>query len=225
MQENYEIIAVSRSDQGKGASRRLRREGLVPGIIYGGGKDPQMFSVNHNELIRHLEHEAFFSHILSVKVDGKAEKVVLKDLQRHPSKPFVTHVDLLRVRMNEAIRMTVPLHFEGEEQAPGIKAGGTLLRGMNDLEIECLPGDLPESINVDVSGLELDAVIHLSQLEIPKGVQLVGHEEFDEENDPMVATIEIMRGSLEEEEESVEDEAEAVETPKAGGEEASESED
>ena len=144
MQENYEIDAVSRDDQGKGASRRLRREGLVPGIIYGGGKDPQMIATKHNELFHHLENEAFYSHILSVKVDGKAQQVVLKDLQRHPSKPFVTHLDLLREVMDEEIRMTVPLHFDGEDGCPGVKLGGTVLHLMSDLEIECLPSDLPE---------------------------------------------------------------------------------
>ena len=99
MQQSYEIEAVSRDEQGKGASRRLRREGMVPGIIYGAGKPPQMFATNHNDLIHHLESESFYSHILTVKMDGKSEQVVLKDLQRHPSKPFVTHVDLLRVLM------------------------------------------------------------------------------------------------------------------------------
>ena len=216
MQENFEIIAVSRSDQGKGASRRLRREGMVPGIIYGGGKDPEMFSTKHNELIQHLDHEAFYSHILTVQVDGRAQKVVLRDLQRHPSKPFVQHVDLMRVRMDEEIRMTVPLHFEGEEVCPGVKGGGTLLRGMSDVEIECLPKDLPEYIAVDVSNMQIDDIIHLSQVVIPAGVNLVGGEHLDEENDPMVVTIEVMRGSVEED--AAEEEAPPVETPKAKGE-------
>lgn len=216
MQENFEIIAVSRSDQGKGASRRLRREGMVPGIIYGGGKDPEMFATRHNELIQHLDHEAFYSHILTVQVDGKPQKVVLRDLQRHPSKPFVQHVDLMRVRMDEEIRMTVPLHFEGEEGCPGVKAGGTLLRGMSDVEIECLPKDLPEYIAVDVSNMQVDDIIHLSQLVIPAGVTLVGAEHLDDENDPMVVTIEVMRGAVEEE--AAPEEAAPVETPKAKGE-------
>jgi large subunit ribosomal protein L25 len=223
MQENFEIIAVSRSDQGKGASRRLRREGMVPGIIYGGGMDPEMFATKHNELIQHLDHEAFYSHILTVEVDGKAQKVVLRDLQRHPSKPFVQHVDLMRVRMDEEIRMTVPLHFEGEERCPGVKGGGTLLRGMSDVEIACLPKDLPEYIAVDVSNMQIDDVIHLSQVVIPAGVNLVGAEHLDEENDPMVVTIEVMRGSVEED--AAEEEAPAVGTPKAKGEQESDDKD
>jgi len=221
MQDNYEIDAVSRGDQGKGASRRLRREGLVPGIIYGAGKDPVMFATKHNKLIHHLENEAFYSHILSVKVDGKAEQVVLKDLQRHPSKPFVTHVDLLRVLMNETIRMTVPLHFDGEEGCPGVKLGGTVLHGMTDLEIECLPNDLPEFIAIDVSKMEIDDAIHLSEVVMPKGVTLAGADQIDEDNDPTVITIEVMRGS-----EADEDEEEgAAEAPADGSPESKSGED
>jgi large subunit ribosomal protein L25 len=213
MQENYEIVAVSRDVQGKGASRRLRREGLVPGIIYGGGKDPEMFATRHNEMLHHLENEAFYSHILNVKVDGKSQQVVLKDLQRHPAKPFVTHVDLLRVVMDEEIRMTVPLHFDGEDGCPGVKLGGTVLHGMSDVEIECLPSDLPEFIAIDVSEMQIDDVINLSEVVLPKGVTLVGADQIDEDNDPVVVTIEVMRGQ-EEEEEITEEGAE--EAPGAG---------
>jgi large subunit ribosomal protein L25 len=216
MQENYEIVAVSRGDQGKGASRRLRREGLVPGIIYGGGKDPEMFATKHNELVHHLENEAFYSHILDVKMDGKSQQVVLKDLQRHPSKPFVTHLDLLRVVMDEVIRMTVPLHFDGEDGCPGVKLGGTVLHGMSDVEIECLPKDLPEYIALDVSEMQIDDVIHLSEVVIPEGVTLVGADQIDEDNDPVVITIEVMRGQ--EEDEAAEEGGE--EAPGAGAEPA-----
>ena len=146
MQENFEIIAVAREDAGKGASRRLRREGMVPGIIYGGDAEPQMVSTKHNVLLQHLEHEAFYSHILSVKVDGKAQKVVLRDLQRHPAKPFVTHFDLQRVSATERLKMNVPLHFIGEDTAPGVKASGEVSHNMTDVEIICLAKDLPEAV-------------------------------------------------------------------------------
>jgi large subunit ribosomal protein L25 len=222
MQETFEIVAVSRGDQGKGASRRLRREGLVPGIIYGGGKDPQMFSTRHNELLHHLENEAFFSHILTVTMDGTAQKVVVRDLQRHPAKPFVQHIDLMRVRMDESITMTIPLHFEGEEGCPGVKAGGTLLRGMSDVEIECLPADLPEYIAVDVSKMEIDDVIHLSEIVFPSGVSLVGAENIDEDNDPVVVTIEVMRAEEEETGEAEEAEPKEVPSVHGGGESAPE---
>ena len=217
MQENYEIDAVSRDDRGKGASRRLRREGLVPGIIYGGGKDPQMIATKHNELFHHLENEAFYSHILSVKVDGKAQQVVLKDLQRHPSKPFVTHLDLLRVVMDEEIRMTVPLHFDGEDGCPGVKLGGTVLHLMSDLEIECLPSDLPEYIAIDVSKMEIDDVVHLSEVVLPKGVTLVGADQYDEDNDPIVVSIEVMRAG-EEDEAATEEGGEEAPKPEQGSE-------
>ena len=216
MQEEFEIDAVSRDVQGKGASRRLRREGMVPGIIYGGGKDPQMFATNHNELIHHLDNEAFYSHILNVNLDGKPQQVVLKDLQRHPSKPFVTHVDLLRVVMDEEIRMTVPLHFENEEGCPGVKAGGTVLHAMSDLEIECLPRDLPEYIAIDMSEMELDSVVHLSEVTLPKGVILVGADQIDEDNDPIVVSVGIVR--VAEEREEIGEEGIEEQAPEGGAE-------
>jgi len=173
MQETFELDAVVRSDAGKGASRRLRRTGMVPGIIYGAGKEPQMFATMHSELIRHLEHEAFYSHILTVKLDGKAQKVVLKDMQRHPSKPFVTHLDLLRVSADEKLRMHVPLHFTGEAVAPGIKIeGGQFLHNMTDVEVICLPANLPEYIEVDVSQMHIGDLLHLSEIALPEGVEL-----------------------------------------------------
>ena len=223
MQETFEIEAVSRDVQGKGASRRLRREGMVPGIIYGAGKPPQMFATNHNELAHHLENEAFYSHILKVKIGGKSEQVVLKDLQRHPSKPFVTHVDLLRVLMDEEIRMTVPLHFDGEDECPGVKLGGTALHSMSDLEIECLPSDLPEYIAIDMSKMGVGDVVHLSEVVLPKGVTLVGADQIDEDNDPIVVSVEVVRVAEEVEptgEEGVEGEVppEAGEKPTAGDE-------
>ncbi|MBT8429055.1 MAG: 50S ribosomal protein L25/general stress protein Ctc [Gammaproteobacteria bacterium] len=224
MQENYEIDAVSRSDQGKGASRRLRREGLVPGIVYGGGKDPEMFATKHTGLIHHLENEAFYSHILKLKMGGKTQQVVLKDLQRHPAKPFITHLDLLRVVMDEEIRMTVPLHFDGEETCPGVKLGGTVLHGMSDVEIECLPSDLPAFIAIDVSEMEIDDVVHLSEVVMPKGVTLVGADQIDEDNDPVVITIEVIRAEPEPEEEG--EEVAPAEVPSAGdGEEPAPEED
>jgi len=217
MKENFEIEAVSRDTQGKGASRRLRREGMVPGIIYGADKEPEMIATKHSDLIQHLDHEAFFSHILSVKVDGKAQRVVLKDLQRHPSKPFVTHLDLLRVKMDEEIRMTVPLHFDGEDTCPGAKAGGILLKGMTDLEIECLPGNLPEYIGVDVSGMGIGDVVHLSEVTVPDGVVIVGMDQIDEENDPMVVSIEAPRAQEEESEGMAVAEGEAGAAPEGEG--------
>ena len=169
---SFEIGAVPRSDAGKGASRRLRRAGLVPAIIYGGHKDPEMVSVVHNELLQHLEHEAFYSHILTVDVTGNKQQVVLKDMQRHPSKPFVLHLDLLRVVAGEKIRVHVPLHFVNESKAPGVKMGGAASHQVTGVEVSCLPRDLPEFIEIDMSGMEMGDAVHLSEIRLPQGVEI-----------------------------------------------------
>ncbi|HHC71458.1 MAG TPA: 50S ribosomal protein L25/general stress protein Ctc [Thiotrichales bacterium] len=173
MSQTFTITAVSRDDKGKGASRRLRREGLVPGIVYGGGKDPQMIATPHNKLVQHLEHEAFYSSILELELDGNTERVVLKDLQRHPAKPFILHFDLQRVADTDRIRMHVPLHFIGEDKAPGIKAGGKIHHALIDLEVICAAKDLPEYIEVDVSNMNVGDMIHLTDLKLPEGVEIV----------------------------------------------------
>lgn len=194
MQENFELVLVSRGEQGKGASRRLRREGLVPGIIYGGDGAPVMVATKHNEMIKHLEHEAFYSHILTVQVDGKTETVVLKDLQRHPSKPFVQHFDLLRVALSDRIKMNIPLHFLNEDTAPGVKAGGMVAHTISDVEVVCAAKDLPEYIEVDLGQMELGDIIHLSQLTLPQGVELVAFSHGDEDHDAGVVSIYTPRG-------------------------------
>ncbi len=191
MQENFEIDAVGRVDAGKGASRRLRRQGLVPGIIYGGDAAPEMFAVKHNHLMHHLDNEAFYSHVLTVKVDGKPQQVILRDLQRHPAKPILLHVDLQRVSASEKLRMNVPLHFAGEEQAPGVKAGGEISHHVTELEILCLAKDLPEFIEVDASGLEIGAMLHLSDVALPAGVELT--VPLDEEHNQPVISIHASR--------------------------------
>jgi len=212
MQENFEINAVSRDVQGKGASRRLRREGLVPGIIYGGGAEPQMFATKHNELLLHLEHEAFYSHILTVNIDDTAQKVVLKDLQRHPAKPFVMHVDLLRVSDTDRIKMHVPLHFINEETCPGVKAGGKVGHSMTDVEVICAAKDLPEFIEVDMAEMNVGDTIHLSELKMPEGVEVLALAHGDQDHDTGVVAIHAAKGGVEDEDEGV---AEAEE----GGEE------
>jgi len=201
MKENFEIEAVSRDLQGKGASRRLRREGLVPGIIYGGDKAPEMIATRHNELQQHLEHEAFYSHILTVKVDGKSQRVVLKDLQRHPAKPFIQHLDLLRVAESDRIKMNVPLHFLNEDTAPGVKAGGKVSHTLTDVEIICEAGDLPEYIEVDLAGMELGDTVHLSDLQLPKGVEIPALTHGDE-HDTGVVAVHAPKGAAADEEES-----------------------
>ena len=180
MKENFQINAIPRSDKGKGASRRLRREGLVPGIIYGSGKDPQMISTAHNKLIQNLDQESFYSHILKVDVDGKTQNVVLKDLQRHPSKPFIMHFDLLRVSDTDRIKMFVPFHFLGEDIAPGVKAGGTVSHHQSGTEVICEAQTLPEYIEIDVSTMEMGDTMNLSEVKLPQGVELAAQtDDYD----------------------------------------------
>jgi large subunit ribosomal protein L25 len=172
MSISFEIDAVARSDAGKGASRRLRRSGHVPGIVYGGHKEPSLIALEHNDLLQHLEHEAFYSHVLTLKVDGNGEKVVLKDLQRHPAKPFVSHVDFQRISEDEPIRMHVPVHFVNEGSAKGVKLGGVVSHYITEIEISCLPKDLPEFIDIDLTTMDIGQSVHLSEVPLPEGVSL-----------------------------------------------------
>jgi large subunit ribosomal protein L25 len=172
MSVSFEIDAKPRADAGKGASRRLRREGLVPAIVYGGHQASEMISLFHKDLVRHLEHEAFYSHVLDLKVGDRASKVVLKDLQRHPAKPFIQHVDFQRVSADEKIRMLVPLHFLNEETARGVKMGGAVSHNITEVEVTCLPKDLPEYIAIDMAEMNIGDIVHLSEIPMPPGVAL-----------------------------------------------------
>jgi large subunit ribosomal protein L25 len=176
--QQFEINAETRVEQGKGASRRLRRAGKVPAIVYGAGKDPKSIQVSNAEMLMHLKHEAFYSHILTLSLDGASERVVLKDLHRHPFKPYLMHLDLLRVAENEALTMHVPLHFINESVCVGVKAeGGVISHLMSDVEIQCLPKDLPEFIAVDIGEMHVGETLHLSDLSLPEGVEIVGDVE------------------------------------------------
>lgn len=181
MKETFEVLAEPRGDAGKGASRRLRRTGRVPAIVYGAHQEPEMVSLTHNELIQHLEHEAFYSHILTLQINGKSQAVVLKDLQRHPAKPFILHADFQRVQADEKLRMTVPIHFLNEATCKGVKLGGGVVsHNLTEIEISCLPKDLPEFIALDLTDLELGGIIHLSEVPLPEGVELAQVPDPDE---------------------------------------------
>jgi len=219
MSDQFTLNAEVRDDKGKGASRRLRRQGRVPGIIYGGSKEPVSISVDHDELVNQLKHEAFFSHILEIAVGGKKEKAVLKDLQRHVYKPTVVeHLDLQRVSAKEKLRMQVPLHFEGEKECPGVKLnGGVVTHDMVNVEVSCLPKDLPEYIEVDVSELDIGDSIHLSDMKLPSGVELVELMHGDD-HDQQVVSIHQPRAAKEDLEEDEEGgEAEEEESKKEEG--------
>ncbi len=215
MQENFELVAELREAAGKGASRRLRRSGKVPAILYGGASAPVSLSLPHNELVQHLGHEAFYSHILTVKFDGKAEKAVLRDVQRHPAKPFITHIDLQRVSETESIRMNVPLHFMNEETAAGVKQqGGVVMHLLSDVEVSCLAKNLPEYIEVDVVDLKVGETIHMSELKLPSGVELVALSHGEEhEHDQPVVSIHVPRAAVEAEPSDEEAEAAAPAEP------------
>ncbi|MFN0039788.1 MAG: 50S ribosomal protein L25/general stress protein Ctc [Burkholderiales bacterium] len=190
-----EVNAVSRTLQGTGASRRLRNTGKVPGIIYGGDLPAQNVELDHNSLYHQLKLEAFHASILNMNMDGKTDRVLLRDVQMHPWKQLILHVDFQRVSANRKIHMKVPLHFVNAEIAPGVKTGGGIVTHvMNEIDITCLPDDLPEFIEVDLQTLELGHSVHLADLKIPKGVESVQLVRGD---DAVVATVQVPRAIVE----------------------------
>lgn len=200
MSDQFEVAVSARSDIGKGASRRLRRlEGKIPAIVYGGTEAPTNITLDHDDLWHHLENEAFFSHIINLKIDGSGQDVLLKDLQRHPAKNLVMHADFLRVNKNQAITVNVPLHFINEEGCPGVKLqGGRISHSVTELEIRCLPQDLPEYIEVDMIEVETGQVVHISDIKLPEGVESVALS-HGTEHDLAVANCAAPKGNADDE--------------------------
>lgn len=196
---DFTLSAEVRNDLRKGASRRLRHASKVPAIIYGAGGDPVNISLDHLKLLHHLENEAFYSHILTIDVDGKKEKAVLKDLQRHPAKIAILHADFLRVSDKEKLKMNVPLHFLNEDTAPGVKEGGVITHNVTEVEVICLPKDLPEYLEIDMGAVEMEQVVHLTGIKLPKGVELT-ELTHGEGHDQSVAAIHKTRVAVETEE-------------------------
>jgi len=193
-----EIMAFPRAQQGTGASRRLRATGRVPGVVYGADRAAQAVELDHQALLRHLKMEAFHASILDMTVDGGKEQVLLRDFQMHPWKPQVLHVDFQRVDKNRKIHMRVPLHFVNADICPGVKVGGGVVQHvMNDIEIQCLPDDLPEFIEVDVRELQLGHSIHVAELVLPKGVEATPKLKHD---NPSVVTVQVPKEIVIEEE-------------------------
>ena len=213
MSQEFVIEAFPRDDQGRGASRRLRREEKkIPAIIYGEGKDAVSISIWENELKKALENESFFSQILTIDLEGKKESVILKDLQRHAYKLRLIHADFMRVDKNHEITVQVPVHLVNEDTAPAIKTfGGVAFRLLTEVEVACLPKDLPEFIEVDLIDAELDQVIHLSDLKLPEGVRIPALQ-HDAEHDQAVVSIQKPKGAKA-------DDAEDAEEAEEGGEE------
>jgi large subunit ribosomal protein L25 len=189
MSNVFEFVAESRGQSGTSAARGVRRQGKVPAVIYGGHAEPRMLMLSHNEVVKHLEHEAVYSHVLDVTVDGKTEKAILKGVQRNPAKFQILHLDFQRVSMKEAIKVHVPLHFINENASIGGKKGGIATHSMVDVEVTCLPSALPEFIEVDMAKLDIGGTLHLSDLVLPTGVEIVALHQGAEHNLPVVSMM------------------------------------
>jgi len=193
MSSSFLINAEMREDLGKGASRRLRHAGKVPAIIYGFGGEPVSVTLEHSKIIHNLEEETFYSQILEISLNGKTERVVLRDLQRHPAKALIMHMDFQRVNENAAMHVHIPLHFIGEDICPGVKLeSGAVSHQTTEVEISCLPKDLIEFIEVDVSALNIGDSIHLTDLKLPEGVSLVALS-HGEGHDQTVVTVHVTK--------------------------------
>ncbi len=205
MAHQYDLVAEPRTDVGKGASRRLRKSGRVPGILYGGGDAPQAVTFDANALLRCMSEEAFFSSIVNVGVSGQTSPAIVRDYQTHPAKRAVLHLDLQRIVATEKLRIAVPLHFLNEAASKGVKeSGGSVSHLLTEVEVSCLPKDLPEYIEVDIGGLELNQMLHLSDLALPAGVEIPGLVAGTASDQPVV-TIQVRRM-----EEAVAEEGEAA---------------
>jgi len=172
MKTSFELEAEFRDAEGKGASRRLRRASKVPAILYGGHREPRALAIDHTKLMLMLDNERFYSTIISIKVGDASQAAVLKDVQRHPAKNAILHVDLQRVLDDEKIRISIPLHFKNEGVAPGVKKGGVVSHLRNEVEVLCLPKDLPEFVDVDLAELDMNQMLHLADLKLPEGVEI-----------------------------------------------------
>ncbi|MFN4263880.1 MAG: 50S ribosomal protein L25/general stress protein Ctc [Thioalkalivibrionaceae bacterium] len=218
MSQQFNIVANKREQQGTGASRRLRRAGRIPAIIYGGHAEPEKIDLDHNEVTKQLRNEAFYSQVLTLDVGGRIEKAVLRDIQRHPVKPIIMHMDFLRVSANETLRVSVPVHLLHEESCKGVKQGGGIInRQITEIEVECLPGDLPEFLEGDMADIDIGESLHMSQLRVPDGVKIVAflHGEVHDHDQPVASVIK-PRG------ESTATEGDETETGDAEGSEPSE---
>ena len=215
MSETLVLVAENRTDKGKGASRRLRRSGKVPAILYGGNTEPRALVLDHEALAHQLENEAFYSSILTVTVGDKSQPCILKDLNRHPARRLILHVDLQRVLEDQEIRVSVPIHFINEDICVGVKdEGGAISHLMTEVEVSCLPRHLPEYLEVDMAAMELDQLISLSEITLPEGVTV---PELAQERDHPVANVHVIHEMVVEEEveEELGEEGELVEGEEA----------
>jgi len=220
MAKSVDLIAEYREDSGKGASRRLRRTGKVPAIVYGAGREPRAVTFERDSLMHKMESESFFSSVLNIKIGKNNRQCILKDVQMHPAKRQVLHLDFQRIVADELIRMTVPIHFLNEEAAVGVKVGGGSVAHMiSEVEVSCLPANLPEYLDIDIGELALDETLYLADIPLPDGVEI---PELTEDNNPGVVSIHVIKEVVIEEEEL---EAVEGEVPTLEGEEPPEGEE
>lgn len=207
MSNVFEFVAESRDLSGKSAARASRRAGNVPAVVYGRELSPQSIVLNHNEVVKHLSHEAVYSHVLDLSVDGKTEKVVLKGLQRHPAKAQVMHMDFMRIDETQALKVHVPLHFINQEVCVGVKAGGVVTHAMVDVEVSCLPANLPEFIEVDLVAVEIGGSVHLTDLVLPEGVEIPVLAQGEDHDHPVAQVVKTkIKAEVEDEEVASDDE-------------------
>ena len=195
MSAKFILTAEARAGKGTGASRRLRRLGKIPAVLYGAGKDPMMLELEHDSTAHHIKNEAFFTSILTIKVGGQTDQAILRDIQMHPYKPRIQHMDLQRISATEKLHIAVPLHFLGGDIAPGVKQqGGVVSHLLTEVDVSCLPHQLPEYLEVDLSNLSLGQSVHLSNIKLPEGVTITS---LAHGNDLAVAAISIVRAVVE----------------------------
>jgi large subunit ribosomal protein L25 len=225
MAKELDLIAEYREDTGKGSSRRLRHAGKVPAIIYGAGREPRALTFDHNALLRASENESFFSSVLNVKVGPNIRASILKDIQVHPAKRQIMHLDLQRIVEGEKIKMTVPIHYLNEETAAGVKTGGGAVAKLRtEVEVSCFPKDLPEYLQVDIEALELDEMLHLSDIKLPEGVDITDLV-AEPPRDEAIVSVHVMRVAEEPEEVEGEDVAEGEEGKAEDGDSAADAGD
>ena len=217
---SIELNAATRTDEGKGASRRLRHAEKMPAIIYGGGKDPVSLVFEQKDIRAHQDTEIFYASLIDLKIDGKkAEKVIVRDVQHHPYKMDMMHVDFQRVDAKSKMHMHVPIHFTGEDESPGVKTGGLVSHVVTEVEVLCLPKDIPEFIEVDLSKLDTGDSFHLTEIVMPEGVELTALLHGDENHDTSIASIHAPKVVIEEEEDNSAPEAPAAPESEKGGDE------
>ena len=225
MSDNISLNVEPRSDSGKGASRRLRHQGLVPAIVYGGKFDPVQISIAHNEFIHELDKETIYTQVVDLKMGGKVQEVILRDLQRHPYKNKILHADFFRIDKNTPIKVVVPVQVNNTEECVGVKMdGGMLTQLVTEIEIIALPKDLPEYLEIDALELHLGDILHLTDIQVPEGVEIVSlthHEEVEdiEHSDLNVGVLSVVKTRAEE---IIDDEA--PEAPDSEDDEAAEDE-